>query len=84
MALEGLLDDDLELDAYVVNFRRMFGDARMDAALRSVDGSVLFFGLTSTSMKLKRLDRHQRLVDSYKTLHVGWSGLFPIALFIIV
>ncbi|MCM2287526.1 MAG: OsmC domain/YcaO domain-containing protein [Sulfuritalea sp.] len=69
VVLEVLLDDDLELDDYVVNFRRMFGDARMDAVLGSVDGSVRFFGLTPTSMKLEGLDRHQRLIDSYKKLH---------------
>jgi ribosomal protein S12 methylthiotransferase accessory factor len=69
--LEVLLDDELELDDYVVNFRRMFGDPRMDAVLGSVDGSVRFFGLTPTSLKLEGLDRHQRLIDSYKKLHVA-------------
>ena len=69
VVLEVLLDDDLDLDDYVVNFRRMFGDARMDAAIGSVDGSVRFVGLTPTSMTLEGLDRHQRLIDSYKKLH---------------
>jgi len=71
VVLEVLLDDDLDLDDYEVNFRRMFGDARMDAVLGSVDGSVRFFGLTPTSMKLEGLDRHQRLIDSYKKLHMA-------------
>ena len=69
VVLEVLLDDDLELDDYAVNFRRMFGNPRMDAVMGSVDGSVRFFGLTPTSMKLEGLDRHQRLIDSYKKLH---------------
>ena len=69
--LEVLLDDELELDDYVVNFRRMFGNPRMDAVLGSVDGSVRFFGLTPTSMKLDGLDRHQRLIDSYRKLHMA-------------
>jgi ribosomal protein S12 methylthiotransferase accessory factor len=69
--LEVELDDDLELDDYIVNFRRMFGHPRIDAALGSVDGSVRFHGLTPTSMKLEGLDRHQRLVDSYKKLHAA-------------
>jgi ribosomal protein S12 methylthiotransferase accessory factor len=69
--LEVQLDEELELADYAVNFRRMFGDARMDAALGSVDGSVRFFGLTPTSMKLEGLDRHQRLIDSYKKLHAA-------------
>ena len=71
VVLEVLLDDELELDDYVVNFRRMFGNPRMDAVLGSVDGSIRFYGLTPTSMKLEGLDRHQRLIDSYKKLHLA-------------
>jgi ribosomal protein S12 methylthiotransferase accessory factor len=68
-ALEVLLDDELEMADYEANFRRMYGDARMDAVLGSIDGSVRFFGLTPTSMQLDGLDRHRRLIDSYKKLH---------------
>lgn len=69
--LEVLLDDALELDDYEANFRRMFGNPRMDAVIGSVNGSVRFFGLTPTSMKLEGLDRHQRLIDSYRKLHAA-------------
>jgi ribosomal protein S12 methylthiotransferase accessory factor len=71
VVLEMQLDEDLELADYEHNFRRMFGNERMDAAIGSVDGSVRFFGLTPTSMKLEGLDRHQRLIDSYKKLHTA-------------
>jgi ribosomal protein S12 methylthiotransferase accessory factor len=71
VVLEVLLDDDMELDDYVVNFRRMFGNPRMDAVLGSLDGSVRFFGLTPTSMKLEGLDRHRRLIDSYRKIHTA-------------
>lgn len=69
--LEVELDSDLEMADYELNFRRMFGDVRMDAALGSVDGSVRFHGLTPTSMKLEGLDRHLRLIDSFKKLHTA-------------
>ncbi|WP_457335088.1 OsmC domain/YcaO domain-containing protein [Rhizobacter sp. P5_C2] len=69
--LEVMLDEDLELDDYEFNFRRMFGSARMDAVMGSVDGSVRFFGLTPTSMQLEGLDRHQRLMDSYRKIHTA-------------
>jgi ribosomal protein S12 methylthiotransferase accessory factor len=36
-----------------------------------VDGSVRFYGLTPTSMALEGLDRHHRLIDSYKKLHAA-------------
>ncbi|WP_431287016.1 OsmC domain/YcaO domain-containing protein [Roseateles chitinivorans] len=71
VVLEVLLDDELDLDDYVANFRRMFGNERMDAVLGSADGSVRFYGLTPTSMKLEGLDRHHRLIDSYRKLHVA-------------
>lgn len=71
--LEIALDNDLELSDYRMNFRRMFGDERMDAVLGSVDGSVRFYGLTPTSIKLEGLDRHHRLLDSYKKLHAARS-----------
>jgi ribosomal protein S12 methylthiotransferase accessory factor len=71
VVLEVALDDDLQIENYEQNFRRMFGNARMDAVLGSVNGSVRFFGLTPTSMKLEGLDRHHRLIDSLKKLHAA-------------
>ena len=73
VVLEVILDNDLTLDDFTINFRRMFGEARMDAVMGSVDGSIRFFGLTPTSMKLEGLDRHHRLIDSYKKLHKARS-----------
>lgn len=75
VVLEVLLDDELELDDYAVNFRRMFGNVRMDAVMGAVDGSVRFFGLTPTSTKLEGLDRHHRLIDSYKKLHTARANV---------
>ena len=69
--LEIELDDGLELDDYEVNLRRMFGNERMDAVMGAVDGSARFPGLTQTSIKLEGLDRHQRLIDSYRKLHAA-------------
>jgi len=71
VVLEVLLDDELALADYETNFRRMFGDTRMDAVIGSVDGSVRFYGLTPTSMQLEGLDRHQRLIDSYRKIHAA-------------
>ena len=73
--LEILLADNLALDYYIINFRRMFGDERMDAVMGSVDGSVRFYGLTPTNLKLEGLDRHHRLIDSYRKLHAARSYL---------
>ena len=77
--LEVVLDEDMELDDYVLNFRRMFGNPRMDAVLGSLDGSVRFFGLTPTSMNLEGLDRHRRLIDSYRKLHAARTNAVTTA-----
>ncbi|QWE24688.1 OsmC domain/YcaO domain-containing protein [Polynucleobacter sp. AP-Elch-400A-B2] len=69
--LEIALADDLELDHYIVNLRRMFGNERMDAVVGSIDGATRFYGLTPTSVKLEGLDRHHRLIDSYRKLHTA-------------
>ncbi|MFV5501264.1 OsmC domain/YcaO domain-containing protein [Acinetobacter sp. 226] len=71
VVLEVILDDEMELEDYEHNFRRMFGDARMDAVLDSIEGTVRFYGLTETNMQLEGLDRHLRLIDSYKKLHAA-------------
>jgi len=68
-ALEVQLDEELEMADFEANFRRMFGNERMDAVLGSLDGSVRFYGLTPTSTRLEGLDKHLRLIESYKKLH---------------
>lgn len=75
VVLEVQLDPEMELADYEHNFRRMFGNDRMDAVIGSVDGNLRFFGLTPTSMQLEGLDRHHRLMDSYKKLHAARASV---------
>jgi ribosomal protein S12 methylthiotransferase accessory factor len=37
----------------------------------SVNGDVRFYGLTPTNMQLAGLDKHLRLIESYKKLHAA-------------
>ncbi len=67
--LEITLDDDLVLGDYLPNLQRMFGVETMTHVVGSVTGEVRFYGLSKTSMKLEGLDRHLRLIGSYKKLH---------------
>ena len=71
VVLEVVLDAELDIENYEHNFRRMYGNDRMDAVLGSVEGRVRFFGLAPTSLKLEGLDRHHRLIDSLKKLHAA-------------
>ena len=69
--LEVTLSDDLELDDYLYNFGRMFGEQTIQDVVGSVHGSVKFAGLEPTSMALQGLDRHHRLIESYQKLHAA-------------
>jgi ribosomal protein S12 methylthiotransferase accessory factor len=78
-ALEVQLDDELKMSDFEPNFRRMFGNERMDAVLGSLDGSVRFYGLTPTNMQLEGLDRHLRLIESYKKLHAARANASAVS-----
>ena len=67
--LEITLDEELELEHFIANLNRMFGKEIMDNVVGSLTGAVKFYGLTKTSMKLEGLEKHLRLIDSYKKLH---------------
>ncbi|MCL1045360.1 OsmC domain/YcaO domain-containing protein [Shewanella electrodiphila] len=67
--LEIELEEDLELEHYLHNFNRMFGEEVMENVVGSVNGSVRFYGLTKTSMNLEGIEPHLRLIESYKKLH---------------
>ncbi|MDO6427544.1 OsmC domain/YcaO domain-containing protein [Thalassotalea sp. 1_MG-2023] len=67
--LEVAINEDLEIDDYLTNFTRMFGQEVMDNVIGSINGEVTFYGLTPTNMQLEGLDKHLRLIESYKKLH---------------
>ncbi|WP_299878220.1 OsmC domain/YcaO domain-containing protein [uncultured Cocleimonas sp.] len=68
-ALEISLDDEMELDDFIVNLRKMFGEETMNNVVGSITGEITFYGLTKTNMQLEGLDRHLKLIESYKKLH---------------
>jgi ribosomal protein S12 methylthiotransferase accessory factor len=70
-ALEVTLDDELELDDYIHNFRRMYGNEVMDAVVGSIDGTLRFHGLEETNMQLDGLERHLKMIESYQKLHAA-------------
>jgi len=69
--LEITLDDELALEDFLVNLQRMYGEQTMQDVVGLVDGTVRFHGLTPTSMQLEGLDKHLRLIESYKKLHAA-------------
>ena len=78
--LEVSLNEEIQLEHYIDNFNRMFGEENMKNVVGSISGEVRFFGLTATSMNLEGLDKHLRLIDSYKKLHKARKVAAQIAL----
>ncbi|KZX02034.1 hypothetical protein JL49_02520 [Pseudoalteromonas luteoviolacea] len=73
--LEIALDEELEIEDYIHNLTRMFGQEVMDNVIGSINGDVRFYGLTETSTKLEGLDRHLKLIESYKKLHTARAAI---------
>ncbi|MDC1428080.1 OsmC domain/YcaO domain-containing protein [Rhodospirillaceae bacterium] len=67
--LDITMDAELDIDDYLPNLIRMYNSKVMGNVIGSVTGTVKFYGLTKTSMKLEGLDKHQSLIESYKKLH---------------
>jgi ribosomal protein S12 methylthiotransferase accessory factor len=69
--LDITLREDLELQNYIPNLTRMYGEEILANAISSVSGAIRFFGLTPTNMNLDGIDKHLRLVESYEKLQVA-------------
>ncbi|MBL4910119.1 MAG: OsmC domain/YcaO domain-containing protein, partial [Alteromonadaceae bacterium] len=67
--LEITLDKTMVLEDFSDNLIKMFTQEVMTNVVGSITGEVNFFGLTATSMQLEGLDKHLRLIESYKKLH---------------
>lgn len=67
--LDITIEDELDIDDYLPSLTRMYGAEVMENVVGSVTGDVKFSGLTKTSMKLEGLDKHLKLIESYKKLH---------------
>lgn len=68
IVLEITVNEELELENYLPNLVRMYGKDLMDVVTKSVTGEIKFYGLPKTSMKLEGIDKHLKLIESYKKL----------------
>lgn len=76
--LEVTLADDLQLEHYIENFSRMYGAETMTTVVGTVQGKIRFPGLTETDMQLTGLDKHQRLLASYRKLHAARAKKYGV------
>ena len=71
IVLDITLREDLELQNYIPNLTRMYGEELLGNATSSVSGKIRFFGLTPTNMRLDGIDKHSRLIESYEKLQIA-------------
>jgi ribosomal protein S12 methylthiotransferase accessory factor len=73
IVLDISLDDSLDIQDYQVTLERVYGDALVQTARKVCQGEIVFLGLTPTDENLSGLDKHCRLIDSYKKIHAKRS-----------
>ena len=65
------IDEELELKNYIPNLTRMYGEEVLNNVISSVSGDIRFFGLTKTNMNLEGLDKHLKLIESYRKIQAA-------------
>ena len=75
MVLDIEIDEELELKNYIPNLTRMYGEEVLNNVISSVSGDIRFFGLTKTNMNLEGLDKHLKLIESYRKIQGKIKGL---------
>ncbi len=68
VVLDITLDESLDLDHYLPNLIRMYGKDLIDIVTKCVSGEVRFYGLSKTCSTLQGIDKHLKLLESYKKL----------------
>ncbi len=66
--LDITIDEELALEDYLENLKRMYGTELLDTTIACVNGEIKFYGLTETNTQLEGLDKHQRLIESYQKI----------------
>ncbi len=61
-------DEEESHKNYEENLKRMFTDKLYSTAISTLRGDVKFYGMEQTNSKLDNLDKHQKLIESYKKL----------------
>ncbi|EQC44983.1 TIGR03549 family protein [Bacteriovorax sp. BSW11_IV] len=76
IALDIALSDELEIEDYLLNLSRMYGEELMNDVVGTVNGDIKFYGLTPTSLKLEGLDKHLKLIESYQKLQKARQAFY--------
>ncbi|WP_127717154.1 OsmC domain/YcaO domain-containing protein [Halobacteriovorax sp. HLS] len=62
---------ELDMNNYLPSLTRMYGEDLVSTVLKTISGEVKFYGLSKTDMNLTGLDKHLKLIESYKKLQIA-------------
>lgn len=65
------LNDELYLENYLPVLKKMYGDDQIEIVTKCISGEIRFHGLTPTNLKLEGLEKHLKLIESYKKLLIA-------------
>ena len=68
VVLEIVTNQELKLENFTTNLKRMFGEKIMDAVSKSISGEIKFFGLAPTNRQLIGIEKHLKFIESYQKL----------------
>jgi ribosomal protein S12 methylthiotransferase accessory factor len=63
------LNPELQFEDFRPSLEKMYNKELLELVVKSVKGELTFHGLTKTNSSLTNLDKHLRLIESYKKLH---------------
>ncbi|WP_419168288.1 OsmC domain/YcaO domain-containing protein [Halobacteriovorax sp.] len=75
-ALDIELADDLEIADYLESFTKMYGAELMERVTKTLTLENRFDGLTQTNSSLVGIDKHLKLIESYKKLQMARHNFF--------
>lgn len=61
-------NEELSIEEFSPTLSKLFEKRCLNAALKSVHGEVRFYGLEATDKNFKGLEKHRRMIESYKKL----------------
>lgn len=73
IVLDIKIESDLNLSDYTHNLNKMYGNELISEVTNCVEGKIKFHGLARTNNNLDNIDKHQKLIKSYKKLIIARS-----------
>ena len=62
------IDPGLNFEEYRSNLSLLYGEELLEICIKTITGEIRFHGLAETNVNFQNLEKHQKLIESYKKL----------------